>query len=158
MAVVGPLSQKVSRVMADEKQSAPQAADEKQPAGQAAAAPAPRANTGPQGTPPRDFALATGQAVRPDLVCLHDSIGGIYSKGDLIPAGVYSEEQEARLVGLGAAEWRVPAGVPKTMVLDMHESAEDFHAAEIQRSVEAAGGDADAVKDAQRAARKAAKD
>jgi hypothetical protein len=47
----------------------------------------------------------------PDYVVLHDAVGG-YAKGDTIPHGTYSEEQLARLVGLGAIAPADPPGLP----------------------------------------------
>lgn len=48
---------------------------------------------------------------QPDYVVLHDAVGGVYTKGDTIPPGTYSEEQLARLVGLGAIQAIDPPGL-----------------------------------------------
>lgn len=66
----------------------------------------------------------------PEYVVLHDSLGGMFAKGDMVPSGTYDDEQLARLVGLGAIEAVDPAG-------------EDFED-KVEPSVELTGEDGDA--------------
>lgn len=112
----------------------------------------------------------------PDYVVLHNNVGGLFNQGDVIPPGTYSEEQLARLVGLGAIEAVDPVGEnianPVKPSVDVTtapsgaemvsparsvpQSAEEFKAAEDAKALAAAGrqtGDLSAdIDDDQRAA------
>lgn len=99
----------------------------------------------------------------PEYVVKHDSIGGVFSKGDVIPHGTYDDEQLARLVGLGAIEPVDELPEPDrdatgdVPVADVSMSAEEFKEWQDAAALAAAGGadgslDGADLTDAQRAA------
>jgi hypothetical protein len=85
---------------------------------------------------------------QPQFRAVHTNVGGVFAKGDLIPAGTYSDEQLARLLGLGAIE-EVPADAPRPtptstepVVAHLPPSAEAFQAAQTEAALATAAGEA----------------
>jgi hypothetical protein len=106
-------------------------------------------------------------AMAPQYVVLHDSISGVFKRGDIVPPGTYDEEQLARLVGLGAIEPYDPPAMefrdkvdpsvepnapaagspPLSPASQVPQSAEEFKARQEAAALEAAGTAPDALVD-----------